>query len=245
MDQLSKLQEVLGNLYNEFFAKMNIDPQSGKIRDSSKWSGSRFVSMPFIGLNYLNAPKKILFVGLDVGNDEGKDHILTFEERRESNMSAAGSSPHMSGTYITALYLLREKYADAWQRISERKELFKTLAKDQTLPDDVMDHITMVNRWKFVTANRELRHGAKDRFYRDEKLEIHLLYKEIELLNPDIVWFQGDPKGAATYEFLDTLKEQGRVIYLANHPSRAFPIEINGEKIDCRKVEYLKKLLPR
>lgn len=236
MKTRKQIQEELTALYDEFFRKMNIDPQSGLWKDAPENAPVRFASMPYIGDDYAEAPVKILFAAYDLGNDElsGSDRIQTFEERHDAVVSNP-SSLHIAGTYVTTLCLLKDQYADEWNRILTN-ETKSNIAVIKNSPDGVLEHVAMTNRWKFVTVNRIQRQGSSDRVYRNKQAEVELFYKEIEILNPDIVWFQGT-KGA--YEYAETLKTQGRKVYVANHPSNHFGCEINGEKLDCRTPKYI------
>lgn len=239
MKTRKQIQEELTALYDEFFRKMNIDPQSGLWKDAPENAPIRFASMPYIGNNYAEAPVKILFAAYDLGNDElsGSDRIQTFEERHDAVVSNP-SSPHIAGTYVTTLCLLKDQYADEWNRILTN-ETKSNIAVIKDSPDGVLEHVAMTNRWKFVTVNRIQRQGSSDRVYRNKQAEVELFYKEIEILNPDIVWFQGT-QGAYTYA--ETLKAQGRKVYIACHPSNHFGCEINGEKLDCRTPKYIRSV---
>lgn len=240
MKTLKQMQKELGALYNDFFAKMNIDPQSGLWKNAPEGVSVRFATMPFIGHGYAEAPVKILFAAYDLGNDESNDaeRIQTFEERHDAVVSNPGS-PHIAGTYVTTICLLKDQYADEWNRIlaNETKSNISVI-KDS--PEGVLEHVAMTNRWKFVTVNRTERQGGNDRVYRNKQAEVELFYKEIEILNPDIVWFQGTKDA---YKYVETLKAQGRKVYVANHPSNHFGCEINGEKVDCRTPKYIRSVI--
>ncbi len=240
MKNLKQIQEELNALYNEFFAKMNIDPQNGLWKDAPENVSVRFATMPFIGHGYAEAPVKILFAAYDLGNDELSEaaRIQTFEERHDAVVSNP-SSPHIAGTYVTTICLLKDQYTDEWNRIlaNETKSNISVI-KDS--PEGVLEHVAMTNRWKFVTVDRIGRQGGSDRVYRNKQAEIELFYKEVDILNPDIVWFQGKK---AAYTYAKTLKAQGRKVYEANHPSNHFGCKINGEKIDCRTPKYARLII--
>ncbi len=237
MKTTKQIQAELTALYNDFFKKMNINPQSGLWLNAPENVHVKFETMPFLGHNYAEAPVKILFAAYDLGNDES-DGIQTFEERHEAIVSNP-SSPHIAGTYVATLCLLKEQYRDEWNRIlaNETKSNI-TVIKES--PDGVLEHVAITNRWKFVTANREYRQGGSDRVYRNKDAEVELFYKEVEILNPDIIWFQGT-KGV--YEYAERLKAQGRKVYIAYHPSNHFGDEINGEKVDCRTPKYARLII--
>ena len=76
IQQLNELQK----LYDDFFQKMRVDTQTGRMPDL----GIRFTGYPFIGRNYYTAKQKILFVSLDVGMDECRhdNTFHSFEDRR-------------------------------------------------------------------------------------------------------------------------------------------------------------------
>ncbi len=240
MKTLKQIQEELTTLYNEFFAKMDIDPNSGLWKNAQECASVRFATMPFIGHSYAEAPIKILFAAYDIGNDESNDAecIQTFEERHDAVVSNP-CSPHIAGTYVTTICLLKNQYADDWNRIlaNETKSNISVI-KDS--PEGVLEYVAMTNRWKFVTVNRTKRQGGSDRVYRNKQAEMELFYREVEILNPDIVWFQG-PTGA--YEYAKRLKAQGRRVYIAYHPSNHFGDEINDEKVDCRTPKYARLII--
>lgn len=240
MKTLKHIQEELTALYDDFFKRMNIDPQSGLWKDAPENAPSRFATMPFIGHSYAEAPIKILFAAYDLGNDESHDaeRIQTFEERHDAVVSNPGS-PHIAGTYVTTICLLKDQYADEWNRISAN-ETKSNISVIKDSPEGVLEHVAMTNRWKFVTVDRIGRQGGNDRVYRNKQAEMELFYKEVEILNPDIVWFQGTK---AAKEYAKTLKAQGRKVYVANHPSNHFGCEINGEKIDCRTPKYARLII--
>ena len=57
---LLELEAKIKSLYDVFFEDMQIDKQTGIIEGTEK----RFSGHPYIGINYLNAPVKVLFISL-------------------------------------------------------------------------------------------------------------------------------------------------------------------------------------
>lgn len=140
---------------------MNIDPQGGLWKDTPENAPVRFASTPYIGNNCAEAPVKILFAAYDLGNDESNDteRIQTFEERHDAVVSNP-SSPHIAGTYVTTLCLLKEQYADEWNRILANETKVNILVI-RDFPEGVLEHVAMTNRWKFVTVHRTERQGGQ------------------------------------------------------------------------------------
>ena len=109
------LKQELDNLFQKFFEDMEINKETGIVKDSNK----RFSGYPYIGEKYVESPIKILFIPLDTGSDELKkdDTYHKFESRAEKvtpNKDAKHVfNPHLAGLYATTVYLLKEKLKPA------------------------------------------------------------------------------------------------------------------------------------
>ena len=104
---MNKMQDTINDVYHEYwFEDGTVDEESGILQKNNDY---RFATFPFIGSNYGKA-KKILFVGLDVGADPGG--IRTFEEARHAveDVALEYHNKHIAGTYMHALYFLREYF---------------------------------------------------------------------------------------------------------------------------------------
>ena len=217
IQQLNELQK----LYDDFFQKMRVDTQTGRMPDS----GIRFTGYPFIGRNYYTAKQKILFVSLDVGMDECRNDntFHSFEDRR--NIFPDGMldfNPHIAGMYATALYILKDimGWEKSWEKLWSLRDTYKNakairLSYD-SLPKDLMSYIAYDNRFRFVTINRDLRTGGQDRKYLNPEYEGKLLLDEIRVLSPDIIVFQG--KDGLWNCHIEELRREYKVV-IAYHPS--------------------------
>lgn len=221
-EETQKLRAQIQERYNCFYKKMGIDTETGIWTKAPTGRELRFATMPHIGENYHNAPKKILFVGLDIGKDEQKveynlDIITNFQYRRDCFVPKSFTgcpNVHVSGMMIDTLYLLKTKYEDIWN------EVFVNLSNIQnrsvinrlqsTFPISILDYVSQTNFHKFVTVGRGLpnkdgvklgRAGATDRaFFGDSpeervqnQIDIEQLFlDEVELLNPDVIWFHSN-----------------------------------------------------
>lgn len=181
---------------------MKIDKHTGIVEGTDK----RFSGYPYLGTQYSNAKKRILYVGLDQGKDEG---IHDFESKRKKiSPTAKGYSkihprgtfnPHFYGIYAMTLRLLYKDYdwIGLWNKFSENETSTAREAisrNHEVLPIDLIDYIAFTNAHKFVTVSRTNRSGSQDRQWNDNiqrEYELHLLEDEISALNPNIVIFQG------------------------------------------------------
>ena len=187
------LIQRLSVVYREFFQNMSIDPETGL---SKCYPGMRFVTYPYIGSQYGAFPK-VLFVGLDVGKDTGLGRIQSFEERRQSIESRVLSEhrQHISGTYITALYLLKDamKWNHHWDNIKHLRVYKGVLLNVDKLPlDNPLSYVSLTNYHKCNTVDRTRRQGEEDRKYLDEAEEWSLFFQEIEIFDPTVIVFQGN-----------------------------------------------------
>ncbi len=240
MRTIKELRDAISKMYiNEYFTPLGIEydlNECGELCGSGLWENGnntlRFATMPHIGDRYAKAPVKILFVGLDIGKDEMKK-IQTLETRHES-LCYWPSNPHMFGTYMEALYFLRP---DLWKIVMEKydnltnQRALTELSKEFTDVANLGHYFSLTNYHKFVTVNREKRTGAENReSYNIAKETETLFMKEVEILKPDVVWFQGHKLPQGKYQ---ELANKGYDVYVAYHPSTI------GRTFYARRANYI------
>lgn len=233
---MEELKYRIQELYNEFFQKNETDPITGIWNGDADGRKLRFATMPHIGENYGKAPIKILFVGLDVGRDEHKveskiDIISSFEYRSDCFANTKinkAPNAHTAGTFIASLHLLQDKYKEVYSKVEKDfmdmqcravvKRLKKAFPRENL---DVLSNVALVNYYKYVTVGREKRVGNEDRhtsFNYIPKINIdNLFLSEIEILNPNIIWFQSND--FMGYDIFKKLKAMGKQIIATYHPS--------------------------
>lgn len=173
---------------------------------------------------------KFFFVGQDIGKDETPGYIQTFEDRNDSiEKDIILNSPHISGTYSSALFLLKNHYnwEDSWN--NHRKFPTYSQATKNKLhkeKENPLSFVALTNLHKFVSSNRELRSGDDNRKFIKIEKEEEILLKEIEALKPDLVFFQGKLPSPSTIE---KIKLKNIKITKARHPSYR---EKSGRKPD-------------
>jgi hypothetical protein len=183
----------------------------------------RFVTYPYIGSNY-GRLTRILFIGLDVGADE-KRGIQTFEERRNAieEKEIQLHNPHIAGTYICALFFLKEKLGlkTFWKQNKNKISSQHILKKIVNFEENPLSYVSLTNYHKFVTVGRKNRTGGLDRKFVHKDYEEKLLLKEIELLEPKIIIFQS--KQFLTKKFKRLIYKIKKLtdskIYIGLHPS--------------------------
>ena len=196
------LENDIMKIYAIFYNEVGINHEIGVIEGV----GKRFIGKPYLGTLYSTAKKRILYVGLDQGKDEG---VHTFDSKRKKISPTAKGytmipsqkafNPHFYGIYAMSLRLLYREYGwhVLWKKFSEDKTRTACEAISYTheiLPVDLLDYIAFTNAHKFVTINRINRSGSQDRLWNDDiqkEYELHLLEQEIGVLKPDLVIFQG------------------------------------------------------
>jgi hypothetical protein len=238
-----KLEENLDLIYNAFFQKLNIDFQTGIVKDSNK----RFATKIAIGENYVNCTKKLLFVSLDIGKDEYsvQNTFQNFKHRRESVCNKGelkDKNPHMAGVYGCALYFLKDNYKweKEWQILANQNQFFKEalITNNEILPQDVLSNISLINFYNFVKIGRVRRTGDSDRIFIEEKTEIQLLIDIINTINPDKIIIQS--KSLRNY-FINYIKpniSEKIELFVGYHPS------VFGRGIKYRKpIEYINNLM--
>ncbi len=219
-----KILKSIEKVYDEILFKDNfVNKQTGIV---SADQNRKLATFPYIGSNYGKA-KKILIVGFDIGNDECEGEICSLEYRNqiESN-SLRTLNPHIGGTYFTALYFLKDELLlnEFWEDIKSTKygKTFATILKKvPKLPEvNPLSYIAMTNFYKYVTVNRKSsRRGNFDRIFIDREKEINLFLSEIEVLNPDIIFFQSKGFQYLDQKIKDFLLDKQIKTYYAYHPS--------------------------
>lgn len=213
---------------------MCIDEKFGKFTRNEHLDPDKkkFATYPYVGSKYGNA-EKILFVGLDIGKGRWEGGIQTFSERREGieEKPLHCHNPHIAGTYMTALYFLKDKFGGSaqWEEIvktglicksvlSDRKEL---LPSEDPLPysKNPLSYCALTNYHKFMTKGVKKMRTKENREWLCQDKEERLFREEVEIFDPDIVIFQSTKK-----EFrkaAENLKSKGKVreIYVGYHPS--------------------------
>ena len=129
---------------------------------------------------------------------------------------------HLAGTYMTALYLLRncEQFRGMWQDsmcgITAQGAL-KRLNASQIA--EVAHAIALTNLHKFVTVNRKGKSGADDRNWIDHDKELAIFIEEIKCFAPDIVILQAI--NSISNEEIEMIKQAagGASVYKLTHPS--------------------------
>ena len=217
-------------LVEDFSKAMGFNEETGLLPNGKK----RFSGMPFIGNGYGEYSPRILIVGEDIGSDEcviknTKDingtplYYHDFDSKRKNCVNVAGKyNAHLAGTYMTALYLLRncDKFKAMWQDsmcgITAQGAL-KRLNASQIA--EVAHAIALTNLHKFVTVNRKGKSGADDRNWIDHDKELAIFIEEIKCFAPDIVILQAI--NSISNEEIEMIKQAagGASVYKLTHPS--------------------------
>ena len=218
-------------LIEDFSKAMGFDKETGILPNSRK----RFSGMPFIGNDYGKFSPKILVVGSDIGSDEcvinnTKDvngtplYYHDFHSKRKNCIlpSKREYRAHLCGTYITALYLLKEvaPFNSMWQENFSNKtatHALKTLNTEQI--QMIADAIALTNLHKFVTEDRPNKSGDKDRKWIDHDKEFATFIEEVKCFAPDIIILQAI--NSMTNEDIEQIKQavKGVAVYKLTHPS--------------------------
>ena len=217
-------------LIEDFSKAMGFDKETGILPNSKK----RFSGMPFIGNDYGKFSPKILIVGEDIGSDEcvknnTKDingtplYFHDFDSKRKNCVNVAGKyNAHLAGTYMTALYLLRncDKFKDMWKEsMCDRTAhwALKMLSASQIA--EIADTIALTNLHKFVTVDRPGKSGAEDRIWIDHDKEFATFIEEVKCFAPDIIILQAI--NSMTNEDIEQIKQAvgGASVYKLTHPS--------------------------
>ena len=227
MEHLEALESHLNIVYDAFYRSVGIEESTGKVLGTNQ----RFSGKPYLGKLYPTAKKRILFIGMDIGADEGHH---SFSSRRKAISSTENGireipykkpfNPHISGTYAMSLALLYHDYKwdKIWRVFSSIKDRTAYRAiqvSHKILPVDLLDLISMTNLHKFVTINRKNRSGSQDRNWKSPEVELKLLKDEISILKPNIIVIQS-LGGNYLKNILDINKDV-RVIVTAHPAARS------------------------
>ena len=236
-----KLQKAIHNILVKDFSKaMGFDKETGILPNNKK----RFTGMPFIGNDYGKFSPKILIVGSDIGYDERrKDNTYhNFDTKRECCIrpSKREYRAHLCGTYMTALYLLKEvaPFNSMWQENFSDKTAtlaLKTLNTEQIR--QIANAIALTNLHKFVTKDRENRSGDKDRKWIDHDKEFATFIEEVKCFVPDIVVIQRI--GLLSEKDLAQIRQIVGQVYTLPHPSSGAR-ERGGCNVQKFIIDYLK-----
>ena len=236
-----KLQKAIHNILVKDFSKaMGFDKETGILPNSKK----RFTGMPFVGFRYSEQTPKILIVGEDIGSDEcvinnTKDingtplYYHDFHSKRKNCVNMTGKyNAHLAGTYMTALYLLRncDKFKDMWKEsMCDRTAhwALKMLSASQIA--EIAHTIALTNLHKFVTVVRTGKSGDEDRNWIDHDKEFATFIEEVKCFAPDIIILQAINSiseaeieqikqaagGASVYKLTNpsTRKRGGRIVH--------------------------------
>lgn len=223
---IEKLKTQIKALYDKVFFEDNFaNSETGIVNGTNR----KIATYPYIGDKY-GKSTKILVVGLDIGEDETLGEIQSLADRNDSLKRVHGRMNfHMGGTYFTALYLLKDKlgYSDFYNKIKS-ETIFNTIIKrylNELPTENPLDYIAQTNFYKYVKIGRVGRKGDFDRVFIDSNREISLFISEVNLLNPEIIFFQSTEFNyiIKNYNLIEELKNNGRKIFIAYHPSKALP----------------------
>ena len=217
-------------LVEDFSKAMGFNEKTGLLPNGKK----RFFGVPFIGSLYGEYSPKILIVGEDIGSDEcvinnTKDingtplYYHDFDSKRKNCVNVAGKyNAHLAGTYMTALYLLRncDKFKAMWQESMCGKTAhwaLKMLSASQIA--EIAHTIALTNLHKFVTVNRKGKSGAEDRNWIDHDKEFATFLEEVKYFAPDIVILQAID--SMSEKEIEQIKQAagGASVYKLTHPS--------------------------
>ena len=227
----TELQGAIRKILVEDFSKaMGFNEETVLLPNSKK----RFSGMPFIGNDYGKFSPKILIVGSDIGSDECvikniKDingtplYYHDFDSKRKNCVNVAGKyNAHLAGTYMTALYLLRncDKFKDMWEEsMCDRTAhwALKMLSASQIA--EIAHTIALTNLHKFVTVDRPGKSGDQDRNWIDHDKEFATFIEEVKCFAPDIIILQAI--NSMTNEDIEQIKQavKGVAVYKLTHPS--------------------------
>ncbi len=230
---MKTLETKIEDQYKLFFDSVEIDHNTGilgKVEDDLK-DKIRFSGYPYIGTQYLNAKKKILFFGSDMGTDELADQNTydNLETRRSAVRRPSVLDHHqlIGAIYTISLGILKDN--KSWNNayvelmMHENREIKNVLKSEdicEILPPEVLDYVAFSNVHKFVTVGRDRRSGVKNRGWYNKEEEIELFCKEIEILAPDIIVFMGESEISNNKKILlEKLDSSKVIVKWMTHPS--------------------------
>ena len=227
MKNSRNIKKEIKSCYTKFFKnkEFDIDPENGVLKTKKEW---KFATHPYIGSQY-GKNTKILFIGLDIGEDERPGCITSFNERQEdigndTNYKNIKYNPHIAGTLVTATYFSNEnKVREKIEKERNYKNAIKVLKKDNM--ENPLAYIALTNFYKFVTQKRHNRSGPENRKYVSSQsytYEHELLYNEIKIFSPKIIIFQSVEFERLKYkDFLKELRNQNKTIEIRIGPHPA------------------------
>ena len=227
----TKLKKDIHKILVEDFSKaMGFNEETGLLPNGKK----RFSGMPFIGSLYGEYSPRILIVGEDIGSDEcvinnTKDingtplYYHDFDSKRKNCVNVAGKyHAHLAGTYMTALYLLRncDKFKAMWQESMCGKTAhwaLKMLSASQIA--EIAHTIALTNLHKFVAVVRTGKSGDQDRNWIDHDKEFAIFIEEVKCFAPDIIILQAI--NSISKAEIEQIKQAvgGASVYKLTHPS--------------------------
>lgn len=216
-----KLINELSKIYTSFFKELKIDQTTGELNSNPS---IKYAAYPFIGSNF-GKIKKVLIIGLDIGSDNKLGKILGFDEGMKliEQKKLSEHNPHISGCYISALYLLMNdlNWKKNWSLITKTKTCHEALCKENILPEvNPLSYIAFTNYHKFVTQQRTKRTGGENRKYQNRKSEENLLINEIKTFKPEVVLFQSVQFFTKKHtSLLSSIKLTGAKVLVGPHPS--------------------------
>ena len=226
-----KLPKAIHNILVKDFSKaMGFNEETGLLPNGKK----RFSGMPFVGFQYSEQAPKILMVGEDIGSDECVNdntmdidgyllYFHDFDSKRTNCVNVAGKyNAHLAGTYMTALYLLRncDKFKDMWKESMCDRTAHWALKMLSALQIAEIAHaIALTNLHKFVTVDRPGKSGGDDRIWIDHDKEFATFIEEVKCFAPDIIILQAI--NSMTNEDIEQIKQAagGASVYKLTHPS--------------------------
>ena len=219
----TKLKKDIHKILVEDFSKaMGFNEDTGLLPNGEK----RFSGMPFIGNDYGKFSPKILIVGSDIGCDERrKDNTYhNFDTKRECCIrpSKREYRAHLCGTYMTALYLLKEvaPFSSMWQEnLSDKTATLALKTLDTEQIQQIANAIALTNLHKFVTKDRPNRSGDEDRKWIDHDKEFATFIEEVKCFAPDIIILQAI--NSISKAEIEQIKQAigDAAVYKLTHPS--------------------------
>ena len=162
------IKKEIKSCYARFFKKFDVNSKSGVYKKDNKL---KFATYPYIGSQY-GTKTKILFIGLDIGEDTQKS-IISFQKRQKDigndenynncNKNQKTYNPHIAGTSVTAAHFSNKEIFEKIENTKNYKEaicIFKKMGMENPLA-----YVTLTNFYKFVTKGKKLRGDSSDRKY--------------------------------------------------------------------------------
>ena len=202
----------LDRAYRRFFRRLKVDPDTGSVSGRLKFAG-----YPYVGARYgiHKRVRKVLVVGLDAGRDLNPGGGPTRDTGQfQQAITDPDINPHMAGVCFAALrYAFPPEWG--WDRFGPLnltcQKLIGKLGIGHLLPKNPLRHIAFTNFYKWVTKGRIGRRGGQDRVHVNQPAEINLFHREVRILQPDSVVFQGaefkDSNLADTRKFIEDIAD--------------------------------------